>query len=55
MDQQLEDLELVTFVILNLEAGEDANTMELNNNHQAELVSFRISILVLVINISVLR
>ena len=42
-DQQLDlDLDLVTFVLLNLEDGEDSNTLELNNNHQAELVSFRI-------------
>ena len=43
-DQQLEDLDLdlVPFVVLNLEA--DSNIWELNNN-QVEFVSFRISIL----------
>ena len=35
-DQQLEDLDLdlVTFVLLNLEADQDSDTVELNNNHQ---------------------
>ena len=45
-DQQLEDLDLdlVPFVLLNLEAEADSNIWELNNN-QVEFVSFRISIL----------
>ena len=38
-DQQLEDLDLVTFVLFNLEEGQDSDTLELNNNHQVELVS----------------
>ena len=35
MDQQLEDLDLITFVLVNLEAGEGSETLEFNNNHQA--------------------
>ena len=42
-DQQLEDLDLVPFILLNLEAEADSNIWEFNNN-LVEFVSFRISI-----------
>ena len=45
MDQQLEDLDLVTFVLLNLEAEDEANKLELNNNQVSDFFCFRISIL----------
>ena len=41
MDQQLEDLDLVTFVLLNLEAEDEANKLELNNNQVSDFFLFQ--------------
>ena len=41
MDQQLEDLDLVTFVLLNLAAEDEANKLELNNNQVSDFFLFQ--------------